>query len=104
MSLYHVLTTLSLTYSHNFLCLAQTANKVIVVFKAGTQKSVIDHAVDGVKNQGGKITHMYDSALLGFSAELPDVCVSTLHSQAEVDYIEPDGEVSIYAQSLLNGK
>lgn len=52
---------------------------------------------------GGKITHRYDAALLGFSAEMPDVSVSSLNSHKHVDYIEPDGEVSIYAKKLLSG-
>jgi hypothetical protein len=53
--------------------------------------------------KGGKITHRYEAALLGFSAEMPDVSVSTLNSHPHVDYVEPDGEVSIYSKKLLSG-
>ncbi|KAF9551974.1 hypothetical protein EC957_000084 [Mortierella hygrophila] len=78
-------------------------NKVIVVFKKETPASEIEAAVKDVESKGGKITHRYDAALLGFSAEMPDVSVSSLNSHKHVDYIEPDGEVSIYAKNLLSG-
>ncbi|KAF9348214.1 hypothetical protein BGX26_000363 [Mortierella sp. AD094] len=76
-------------------------NNVIVVFKKGTELSVIDAAVKDVESQGGKIKHRYNSALLGFSAEVPDVGINALNTHAEVDYVEADGKVSTYAQSLL---
>ncbi|KAF9336763.1 hypothetical protein BGZ91_009847 [Linnemannia elongata] len=81
----------------------QGHNKVIVVFKKETPASEIEAAVKDVESKGGKITHRYDAALLGFSAEMPDVSVSSLNSHKHVDYIEPDGEVSIYAKNLLSG-
>ncbi|KAG0277523.1 hypothetical protein BGZ95_005789 [Linnemannia exigua] len=78
-------------------------NKVIVVFKKETPAGEIEAAVKDVESKGGKITHRYDAALLGFSAEMPDVSVSSLNSHPHVDYVEPDGEVSIYAKNLLSG-
>ncbi|KAG0378610.1 hypothetical protein BGX24_003327 [Mortierella sp. AD032] len=78
-------------------------NKVIVVFKKETPAAEIEKAVKDVESKGGKITHRYDAALLGFSAEMPDVSVSSLNSHPHVDYVEPDGEVSIYAKNLLSG-
>ncbi|KAF9136087.1 hypothetical protein BGW39_006883 [Mortierella sp. 14UC] len=78
-------------------------NKVIVVFKKETPAHEIEAAVKDVESKGGKITHRYDAALLGFSAEMPDVSVSSLNSHPHVDYVEPDGEVSIYARNLLSG-
>ncbi|KAF9906703.1 hypothetical protein EC991_000365 [Linnemannia zychae] len=82
---------------------AEGKNKVIVVFKKETPAGEIDAAVKDVESQGGKITHRYDAALLGFSAEMPDVSVSSLNSHPHVDYVEADGEVSIYAKNLLSG-
>ncbi|KAG0211445.1 hypothetical protein BGX28_007937 [Mortierella sp. GBA30] len=76
-------------------------NKVIVVFKDGTPLSEIENAVNDVQAQGGKITHRYESALLGFSAEIPDSSVQTLNVHPHVDYVEADGEVSIYTKNLL---
>ncbi|KAG0268754.1 hypothetical protein DFQ27_005834 [Actinomortierella ambigua] len=49
----------------------------------------------------GVIGHVYDSALLGFSATMPDVGVQALNKNSRVDYIEPDGEVTIQTQTLL---
>ncbi|KAF9086695.1 hypothetical protein BGX23_008652, partial [Mortierella sp. AD031] len=63
----------------------------------------IEAAVKDVESKGGKVTHRYNSALLGFAAEMPDVSVSTLNSHPHVDYVEADGEVSIYAKKLLAG-
>ncbi|KAF9201615.1 hypothetical protein BGZ49_008155 [Haplosporangium sp. Z 27] len=79
-------------------------NKVIVVFKKGTDQKVIDEAVKEVEGQGGQITQKYTSALLGFAATVPDVSVNALTTHASVDYVEPDGEVSAYAQNLLAKK
>ncbi|KAG0291582.1 hypothetical protein BGZ96_005050 [Linnemannia gamsii] len=79
-------------------------NKVIVVFKKSTPAAEIEAAVKDVQSKGGRVTHRYDAALLGFSAEMPDVAVSTLNSNTHVDYIETDGEVSIYAKQLLSEK
>ncbi|KAG0314896.1 hypothetical protein BGZ97_008855 [Linnemannia gamsii] len=78
-------------------------NKVIVVFKKDTPMKEIEAACKDVESKGGKITHRYEAALLGFSAEMPDVSVSTLNSHPHVDYVEPDGEVSIYSKKLLSG-
>ncbi|KAG0250154.1 hypothetical protein BG011_008633 [Mortierella polycephala] len=79
-------------------------NKVIVVFKNGTSSEVIDSAIEDVKSKGGKIAHRYESALLGFSAEMPDNSVQALNTDPSVDYVEPDGEVSIYTKNLLSNK
>ncbi|KAF9190568.1 hypothetical protein BGZ51_008419 [Haplosporangium sp. Z 767] len=82
---------------------AAGVNKVIVVFKSDAQPSDIDAAIKNVESQGGKIGHRY-TALLGFSAEMPDNCVQSLTVHPQVDYVEPDGEVSICTRNLLSGK
>ncbi|KAF9321113.1 hypothetical protein BG003_003610 [Podila horticola] len=83
---------------------ATSSNKVIVVFKAETPASEIEAAVKDCESKGGKITHRYNAALLGFSAEMPDNAVQTLTVHPHVDYVEPDGPVSIYAKNLLSKK
>ncbi|KAG0363718.1 hypothetical protein BG005_008088 [Podila minutissima] len=79
-------------------------NKVIVVFKAGTPASDFEAAVKDCESKGGKVTHRYSSALLGFSAEMPDAAVQTLAVHPHVDYVEADGTVSIYTKNLLSKK
>ncbi|CAO3574672.1 unnamed protein product [Mortierella alpina] len=92
---------LSLTHSHSHshsyqpTSITTMSSKFIVVFKANTSENEITKAIEDVKSQGGKVTHRYDSSLLGFSAELPTNVYSTLESHPQVDYVEPDGEVSI---------
>ncbi|KAG0299141.1 hypothetical protein BGZ98_010303 [Dissophora globulifera] len=76
-------------------------SSVIVVFKAGTPESEIDKAVKDVEDKGGEITQRYTSALLGFAAVIPDVGIQSLTDHPHVDYVEPDGEVSIYAEGLI---
>lgn len=57
---------------------------------------------------GGEITHRYTDALLGFAAKVPDAApgtvnaLSTLQTNPQLDYLEPDGTVSIQAQAFLN--
>ncbi|KAG0271911.1 hypothetical protein BGZ95_000216 [Linnemannia exigua] len=81
---------------------AQVAsNKVIVVFKTGTAQEEITKAENDIIAQGGTITQRYTSALLGFAAALPDNSIQALSVHPQVNYIEPDGEVSAYAKSLI---
>ncbi|KAG0042490.1 hypothetical protein BGZ83_000398 [Gryganskiella cystojenkinii] len=79
-------------------------NKVIVVFKSHTPAAEIEAAIKDCEAQGGKITQRYTSALLGFAAEVPDGNLQTLTVHPHVDYVEPDGEVSIYGKKLLSKK
>ncbi|KAG0042492.1 hypothetical protein BGZ83_000400 [Gryganskiella cystojenkinii] len=78
-------------------------NSVIVVFKAGTLASEIKAAEDDIISQGGEITQRYTTALLGFAAKVPDNAFQSLTVRPQVDYVESDGEVSIYAQNLMKG-
>ncbi|KAF9945324.1 hypothetical protein BGZ70_003890, partial [Mortierella alpina] len=67
----------------------------IVVFKEGTSDEEIEQAAKNVESQGGKVTHRYSAALLGFTAELPENTFTTMSTHPQVDYVEADGEVSI---------
>ncbi|KAI1314760.1 hypothetical protein EDD11_001729 [Mortierella claussenii] len=76
-------------------------NKVIVVFKDGTPQEEITKAENNILAQGGKVTQRYSAALLGFAAEVPDNSFQSLVSHPQVDYVEPDGEVTAYASGLI---
>ncbi|KAG0271912.1 hypothetical protein BGZ95_000217 [Linnemannia exigua] len=76
-------------------------NKVIVVFKDGTDQKDITKAENDVIAQGGEITQRYTSALLGFAASLPDNSVQALNIHPRVNYIEADGPVSAYTKNLI---
>lgn len=58
----------------------------------------------GVLLLGGNITHRYESALLGFSAELPNSSVMAMTDNVHVDYVEADGEVTAYARKAMEDK
>ncbi|KAF9536653.1 hypothetical protein EC957_010178, partial [Mortierella hygrophila] len=66
-------------------------SKVIVVFKEDTPQAEIQSAEDSIIAQGGNITQRFDTAILGFAAELPDNSIQALQAHPMVDYIEPDG-------------
>ncbi|KAG0246676.1 hypothetical protein B0O80DRAFT_447954 [Mortierella sp. GBAus27b] len=84
------------------------SSSVVAVFKEGTPQSEIKAAEDQVVASGGEITHRYTDALLGFAAKVPDAApgtvnaLSTLQTNPQLDYLEPDGTVSIQAQAFLN--
>ncbi|KAF9098182.1 hypothetical protein BGX27_000839 [Mortierella sp. AM989] len=81
------------------------SSKVIVIFKSGTSEGDINAAVQKIQAEGGTIGHRYNSALLGFSAEIPDSSLQSLTTgNTQIDYIEGDGEVSIYAEGILAKK
>ncbi|KAG0246675.1 hypothetical protein BGX31_010544 [Mortierella sp. GBA43] len=72
--------------------------KVIVVFKEDTPPEKIEEARNQFTASGGKVTQVYESALLGFAGEVPEVsahALSALEAHPNLDYIEPDGEVRI---------
>ncbi|KAF9356694.1 hypothetical protein BGX26_004892 [Mortierella sp. AD094] len=69
-------------------------SSLIVIFKDGTPHEEIESAAQDIESSGGTISQRYTSALLGFSAVLPEGYVSALNGNPHVDYIEPDGEVT----------
>ncbi|KAI9137701.1 hypothetical protein BKA69DRAFT_1127954 [Paraphysoderma sedebokerense] len=83
---------------------AEQSSKFIVTFKPETPKDVVDKAAADVEKQGGKVFHRYDTVLNGFAAHIPDNILTTLQSHDQLDYIEPDGPVSMYASNIVNAK
>ncbi|KAK7692622.1 hypothetical protein QCA50_004255 [Cerrena zonata] len=75
------------------------SGKYIVVFKDSASQAQIDKYAQDVESNGGNVGHKYDSALRGFSAAIPDAFLQTLQAQGLadgiIDYIEPDGTVTI---------
>ncbi|CAO3704000.1 unnamed protein product [Rhizopus stolonifer] len=74
----------------------------IVTFKSETPDEVIDAQIENAKASGAKIVHRYNSAIKGFSVEVPDECVSALSlTSPHIEAVEADGQVSTQGQSLL---
>ena len=66
---------------------------VIVVFNpdvadpAATARGLVDAG-------GGRLGHVYESALRGFAASLPEAAIQAIQANPNVDYIESDGVVT----------
>ncbi|KIJ97673.1 hypothetical protein K443DRAFT_239265 [Laccaria amethystina LaAM-08-1] len=77
-----------------------SAGKFIVVFKPEVTQDQITEYVDQVNNSGGEVTHRYDSVLNGFAATLTPLSLQSFQSLVGtggvIDYIEPDGIVTIH--------
>jgi hypothetical protein len=67
----------------------------IVVFKPGTARDAVLAAQSTVKRLGGTVGFTYASALIGFSAKLPESALPRLRAIAGVAYIEADQKGSI---------
>ncbi len=67
----------------------------VVVLKPQASRSIASDLRRLAADRGGRVTHIYRSALNGFSAKLPDRAVRALRADPAVDYIEVDGRVSI---------
>jgi aqualysin 1 len=52
------------------------------------------------KKHGLSVGHVYSHALKGYSAEVPSNRLDELRSEPGVDYVEPDGTVTVAAQTL----
>ncbi|KAG6812601.1 hypothetical protein H0H92_001952 [Tricholoma furcatifolium] len=80
--------------------------KYIVVFKDTATKEQIDDYANNVNNNGVLLIHAMAHQKTkehGFAAQIPDTYFQSLQSQSLqsdsiIDYIEPDGVVSIQQQ------
>ncbi|KAL1932177.1 hypothetical protein VTP01DRAFT_9233 [Rhizomucor pusillus] len=74
----------------------------IVTFKKDTPDDVIEKHIAQTEASGAKVKHRYNSAIKGYSVEVPDDAVSTLSFKHEdVEYVEADGEVTTQGKALL---
>lgn len=78
------------------------ASHYIVTFKKDTPDDVIEKHIAQTEASGAKVKHRYNSAIKGYSVEVPDDAVSTLSFKHEdVEYVEADGEVTTQGKALL---
>ena len=78
-------------------------NDYIVVMKDDFLSSV--HSLAGkVQSEGATVEHIFDHVLPGFSVNVPnDEVLETIMQNPNVDYIQPDVKVKVFAQSLPTG-
>jgi subtilisin family serine protease len=69
-------------------------DEYIVVFKPGTPRDVVLAAQDRAKRLGGTVKHTYESALIGFSVNLPDSALQVLRADQSIAFIEADQDGS----------
>lgn len=82
--------------------LSKSASSYIVSFKRDTPQDVIDAEKKRVQDTGAIIKHEYNTAIKGFSVEVPDNIVTSLSfDHPQVDYVEADGEVTTQGKALL---
>jgi aqualysin 1 len=74
------------------------ADRYIVVLKDAVDSARVAnlHAA----KYGAAVDHVWGTALHGYSAVIPNDRVATIRADANVDYVEADGDVSIDAQTL----
>jgi len=79
------------------------SNDYIVVMKDDFLSSV--HSLAGkVQSEGATVEHIFDHVLPGFSVNVPnDEVLETIMQNPNVDYIQPDVKVKVFAQSLPTG-
>ena len=73
------------------------SSRYIVVFKAGTQRADVSAAAEHARGLGGQVDFVYESALTGFAANLPEQALSGLSHNPNVDFIEADQVMTIDA-------
>lgn len=79
-------------------------DQYIVVFKPGTSRRAILAAQDRVKELGGSIRHIYKSAPIGFSAEVPENALPALRAIPGVAYIEPNRKMRTFFVQPLDAE
>ena len=79
-------------------------NQYIVVLKDEDFLSSTKSSADKATGQGAGIRHIYNHALHGFAATVPnDNVLDALLKNPEVDYIQPDIKMEAFAQTLSTG-
>lgn len=76
------------------------AQSYIVVLKSTADAET---GAANARQQGAQVRHTYSSVLKGFSAKMSAAAASALREHADVAYVEPDGEVSAFAQTIPAG-
>jgi subtilisin family serine protease len=69
--------------------------RYIVVLKPTKGVSAVDEVIESAKSLNATIYYRYDSALLGFAAELSDQALDSLAKNQNIAYIEADQVVTI---------
>ncbi|MFZ3070706.1 MAG: S8 family peptidase [Anaerolineaceae bacterium] len=69
--------------------------RYIVVFKPGTPGKELNSAVERTRSFGGEVYYMYDAALNGFAASLPEEALKGLIHNPNIEYIEADQVVQL---------
>lgn len=80
----------------------QPLERVVVVFEPGTS-NVPELAAQLTGQYGRAPSVVYETALQGFAALLPERAAEALANRPDVAYVEPDRERSIFAQSVPTG-
>jgi aqualysin 1 len=73
------------------------SGRYIVVFKAGTPAAEVSAAAEHARGLGGQVDFVYESALTGFAANLPEQAVFGLSHNPNVEFIEADQVITIDA-------
>lgn len=80
----------------------QPLERMVVVFEPGTDR-VPELATQLASQWGRAPSFVYETALQGFAAELPESAAEALARHPAVAYVEPDRERSIFAQATPTG-
>lgn len=70
-------------------------DRYIVVLRTGSEGHDVSAAAHAAERGGGKIHYIYNDALRGFAASLPEAALQGLRHNPNVDYIEVDQTISI---------
>lgn len=71
--------------------------RYIVVFKPGTPAANRSAAAEHARGLGGQVDFVYESALIGFAANLPEQALSGLSNNPNIEFIEADQVMTIDA-------
>jgi subtilisin family serine protease len=69
----------------------------IVVFKPGSPGSEVNNAAERARAFGGEVLYVYDEALSGFAARLPEPAIKGLVHNPNVEFIEVDQVINLDA-------
>ena len=75
-------------------------SQYIILFKSNTNPETIESLAQDIIKKGGSIGHRYESTILGFSTTIPDSLLDFVVQCKDIECIEADGIVSVYAASL----
>jgi subtilisin len=98
-----LLGVLLVTYPAYGLEIGSVADRYIVALREDASEEVLEDVLDRIEEEGVTVMHVYENALKGFAVLAGEQAIDRIGEFPEVEYVEQDQRVELFAQGLPTG-